>query len=60
MVGRKAEMLDLMRPIAQDLRWLRVRAERQDNERGRESEELEKRKQEARTLAPESLRRSTE
>ena len=57
---RKAEMLDLLRQIAEDLRWLRVRAERQDYERSRESGELEKRKQEARTLAQESLRRSTE
>ena len=60
MAGRKAEMLDLLRQIAADLRWLRIRAERQDYEHDRASEELEKRKQEARTLAQESLRRSTE
>jgi DNA ligase D-like protein (predicted ligase) len=60
MAGRKAEMLDLLRQIAEDLHWLRIRAERQDYERGRASEELEKKKQEARTLAQESLRRSTE
>ena len=60
MAGRKAEMLDLLRQIAEDLRWLRTRAERKDYERGLASDELEARKEEARKLAQESLRRSIE
>jgi hypothetical protein len=60
MAGRKAEMLDLLRQIAADLRWLRARAERRDYERGLANDELEARKEEARKLAQESLRRFTE
>ena len=60
MAGRKAEMLDLLRQIAADLRWLRDRTEGQDYERARAIDELEERKQHARNLAQESLRRSTE
>ena len=56
----KAEMLDLLRQIAADLRWIRARADRQEYKRARANDELEERKEHARNLAQESLGRSTE